>query len=56
MTEADIDAAIEKLLASKELKEKLNISKSKAYDLRNRNPLSVKLEALYQAGKLKLIE
>ena len=56
MTEKDIDQAILEVLNNKELRKEIGIDKFKAYDLKRKSSIAIKLEVLWQAGKLKLNE
>lgn len=54
MTEAQIKAKVLSVLDNKELIEKLNIDRRKAYELRNRGQsVSKMLELLWKADQLK---
>lgn len=56
MTEKDIDQAILEVLDNKELRKEIGIDKFKAYDLKRKSSIAIKLEVLWKAGKLKLNE
>ncbi|WP_026755023.1 hypothetical protein [Sediminibacter sp. Hel_I_10] len=56
MTEADIDNALKPLLKSKEFKSKHDLDKHAVYYLRNKANTTQKLQLLFEAGKLKIIE
>ncbi|WP_417237188.1 MULTISPECIES: hypothetical protein [Flavobacteriaceae] len=56
MTETDIDKAIAQVLKDKALRKEIGIDKFKAYDLKRKSSIAIKLEVLWQAGKLKLNE
>ncbi|WP_417200134.1 hypothetical protein [Bizionia sp.] len=56
MTETDIDKAIAQVLKNKALRKEIGIDKFKAYDLKRKSSIAIKLEVLWRAGKLKLNE
>lgn len=57
MTEADVNNALEEVFKDRALKKELEIDKYQVYNIRNdRVGLSAKLEILFKAGKLKLVD